>query len=148
MNQSSTVVGCDVHKEKITAAVLPPEAARPTEVVTIENDPKAIARFVKRQAHRGHPLFVYEAGPCGYEIQRQITQLGYRTVVIAPTLVPRRPGDRVKTNRRDAEKLARLYRAGELTEIRVPTHAEETARDLVRVREDALKDRVRARHRL
>ena len=148
MNQSSMVVGLDVHKEKITAAVLPPRATRPTEVLTIENRPKAIVRLVKRLANRGHPLFVYEAGPCGYEVQRQITQIGHTTVVIAPALVPRRPGDRVKTNRRDAEKLARLYRAGELTEIRVPTRAEEAARDLVRVREDALKDRLRARHRL
>ncbi len=148
MSQSTMVVGCDVHKEKITAAILPSTAPRPTEVVTIENDPKAIARFVKRLAHRGDLTFVYEAGPCGYEVQRQITRMGYRTVVIAPALVPRRPGDRVKTNRRDAEKLARLYRAGELTEIRVPTREEEAARDLVRVREDALKDRMRARHRL
>ncbi len=148
MNESSMVVGCDVHKEKITAAVLPAAAARPTEILTIENDPKAIARLVKRLANRGRPVFVYEAGPCGYEVHRQITHLGYKIAVIAPTLVPRRPGDRVKTNRRDAEKLARLYRAGELTEIRVPTRLEEAARDLVRVREDALKDRLRARHRL
>jgi transposase len=142
------VVGLDVHKEKITAAVLPPRATRPTEVLTIENHPKAVARLVKRLAKQGHPLFVYEAGPCGYEVHRQITQIGHTTVVIAPALVPRRPGDRVKTNRRDAEKLARLHRAGELTEIRVPTRSEEAARDLVRVREDALKDRLRARHRL
>jgi len=148
MKESTTVIGCDVHKEKITAAVLPPAAVRPTEILTVENHPKAITRFVKRLAQRGRPLFVYEAGPCGYELQRQITQIGHKTVVIAPALVPRRPGDRVKTNRRDAEKLARLYRAGELTEIRVPTRAEEAARDLVRVREDALKDRLRARHRL
>jgi len=148
MNQSSTVVGLDVHKEKITVAILPPRAPRPSEVLTIENHPKAIARLVKRVAARGHPFFVYEAGPCGYEVQRQIAQIGHTAVVIAPALVPRRPGDRVKTNRRDAEKLARLYRAGELTEIRVPTRSEEAARDLVRAREDALKDRLRARHRL
>jgi transposase len=148
MNQSSTIVGLDVHKEKITAAVLPSRAARPTESLEIENDPKSIARFVKRLALRGDPTFVYEAGPCGYDLQRQITRLGHQAVVIAPSLVPRRPGDRVKTNRRDAEKLARLYRAGELTEIRVPTRTEEAARDLVRAREDALKDRMRARHRL
>jgi transposase len=91
---------------------------------------------------------VYEAGPCGYEIHWQLTQLGYQVVVIAPALVPRRPGDRVKTNRRDAAKLASLYRAGELTRIRVPTREEEAARDLVRAREDMLKDRLRARHRL
>lgn len=148
MNESIMVVGCDVHKAKITAAVLPPASARPTEVVTIENHPKAITHFVKRLTHGTRPLFVYEAGPCGYELQRQITQLGHQAVVIAPALIPRRPGDRVKTNRRDAEKLARLYRAGELTEIRVPTRNEEAARDLVRVREDALTDRLRARHRL
>jgi transposase len=148
MNESSTVVGLDVHKEKITVAVLPPRAPRPTEELTIENHPKAIARLVKRVAARGRPFFVYEAGPCGYEVQRQIAQIGHTAVVIAPALVPRRPGDRVKTNRRDAEKLARLYRAGELTAIRVPTRSEEAARDLVRVREDAVKDRLRARHRL
>ena len=120
MSESSTVVGCDVHKDKITAAVLPPAAAYPIEVLTVENHPNAITRFVKRLAQRGRPLFVYEAGPCGYELQRQITQMGHTIVVIAPALVPHQPGDRVKTNRRDAEKLARLYRAGELTEIRVP----------------------------
>jgi len=74
--------------------------------------------------------------------------MGHPCSVIAPSLTPVRPGDRVKTDRRDAEKLARLYRAGELTEIRVPTREEESVRDLVRVREDALEDRLRARHRL
>jgi transposase len=93
-------------------------------------------------------VFVYEAGPCGYQVQRQITARGKKCVVIAPALTPVRPGDRVKTDRRDAEKLARLYRAGELTEIYVPTCAEEAARDIVRAREDALEDRLRARHRL
>jgi transposase len=82
MKESITVIGCDVHKEKIGAAVLPPAAVRPTEILTIENHPKAIARFVKRLSDSAHPLFVYEAGPCGYELQRQITQLGHKTVVI------------------------------------------------------------------
>ncbi len=148
MDQDTTVVGLDVHKDAITAAVLPHSAARPREVVTIEHHPKAIARLVKRLTGSQQVVFVYEAGPCGYEIQRQFTALGCRAAVIAPALTPIRPGDRVKTNRRDAEKLARLYRAGELTEIRVPTRAEEAARDLVRAREDALTDRLRARHRL
>jgi transposase len=148
MNHDSIVVGLDVHKATITAAVLPPHAERPREVGTIENHPTAIARLAKRLAGGRQAVFVYEAGPCGYEVQRQLTESGCRVAVIAPTLTPIRPGDRVKTNRRDAEKLARLYRAGELTEIRVPTRAEEAARDLVRAREDALADRLRARHRL
>jgi transposase len=91
---------------------------------------------------------VYEAGPCGYEVQRQITALGHRCAVIAPALTPVKPGDRVKTDRRDAEKLAKYHRNGDLTVIRVPTREEEAARDLVRVREDGLSDRLRARHRL
>src|ERR1700674_4609055 len=78
MKESTTVVGCDVHKEKITAAVLPSAAARPTEIFPVENHPQAITGFVKRLGHSGRPLFVfvYEAGPCGYELQRQITQMG------------------------------------------------------------------------
>src|SRR5262249_38534304 len=128
----STVIGMDVHKQKITIAVLPPTAVHPTQSLEIENHPKAIARTAKLLATGGNLIFVYEAGPCGYELHRQLTQLGYYAVVIAPALVPRRPGDRVKTNRRDAAKLASLYRSGELTEIRVPTCEEEAARDLVR----------------
>ncbi len=148
MDQNSTVVGLDVHKNHITVAVLPPNSARPREVRTIEHDSQAIAGLVKQTARHQRTTFVYEAGPCGYGVHRQVTALGGHAVVIAPALTPVRPGDRVKTNRRDAEKLARLYRAGELTEIRVPTRLEEAARDLVRAREDALTDRLRARHRL
>lgn len=148
MENSSTVVGLDVSKEWIAAAVLPPEAQRPTDTVKLVNAPHVVDRFVRRWAARGPVVFVYEAGPCGYELYRQITALGPPCVVIAPAMTPRRPGDRVKTDRRDAEKLARLYRAGELTEIRVPTTAEEAARDLVRAREAALEDRLSACHRL
>jgi transposase len=148
MNQHITIVGLDVHKATVVAAILPPTAAHPTQTVTIENSPKAIERLVQRVPADGRVVFVYEAGPCGYQVHRQIAKMGRKCVVIAPGLTPVRPGDRVKTDRRDAEKLARLYRAGELTEIRVPTCAEEAARDLVRVREDALEDRLRARHRL
>lgn len=148
MEQDSMVVGLDVHKASVVVAILPPTAARPTETLTIENRPPAIARLVTRVAPHGRVMFVYEAGPCGYEVHRQITELGGQCTVIAPGLTPVRPGDRVKTNRRDAEKLARLYRAGELTTIHVPTRAEEAARDLVRIREDALEDGLRAKHRL
>lgn len=147
MDQSSTVVGLDVHKPSIVAAVLRVEAARIRERMTILNQPAAVEGLVQRV---GSPttVFVYEAGPCGYELHRQLTALGQRAVVVAPALIPIRPGDRVKTDRRDAEKLARLYRAGELTAIRVPSREEEAARDLVRLREDILEDRLRTRHRL
>jgi len=148
MDQDITVVGLDVHKETVVAAILPSTATRPSETLTIQNCPKAIERLVRRVAAVGRVVFVHEAGPCGYQVQRQITAMGKKCAVIAPGLTPVRPGDRVKTDRRDAEKLARLYRAGEMTEIYVPTCVEEAGRDLVRAREDALEDRLRARHRV
>lgn len=148
MEQNITVVGLDVSKKALVMAVLPPGTDRIRESKAIENHPKIIEKEVQRLASGGAVGFVYEAGPCGYPIHRQITQMGYRCAVIAPGLIPVRPTDRVKTDRRDAEKLARLWRAGELTEIRIPTREEEAARDLVRVREDALADQLRARHRL
>lgn len=144
----NTVVGLDVHKATIVAAVLPPATNRPTRTFSIENTPKAVERMVQSLSVKGPVEFVYEAGPCGYITQRQITQMGQKCVLIAPGLIPKRPTDLVKTDRRDAENLARLYRAGELTEIRIPTHEEESARDLVRAREDCMADRLRARHRL
>lgn len=148
MKTHRAIVGLDVHKTAIVAAVLPAERERVTETVRIENHPQAVERLVNRVARAGAVEFVYEAGPCGYEVQRQLAGMGYRCAVIAPGLTPVRPGDRVKTDRRDAEKLARLYRAGELTEVRVPAPAEEAARDWVRGREAAVTDRLRARHRL
>lgn len=148
MNNCNTIVGLDVHKANIAVAVLPISAEQATESFMMVNDPKAIAKLVQRIASKGPAAFVYEAGPCGYQVQRQITELGQRCAVIAPGLIPMRPTDKVKTDRRDAQKLARLYRAGELTEIRIPTREEEAARDLVRAREDVLADRLRARHRL
>ena len=148
MNDYNTVVGLDVHKKTIVAAVLPSQSETVKETISIENCPAAVEKLVNRIAAKGPVEFVYEAGPCGYETQRQITALGHKCVVIAPSLTPVRPGDRVKTDRRDAEKLARYYRAGELTEIHVPTREKEADRDLPRAREDALEDRLRARHRL
>jgi transposase len=115
---------------------------------TIANEPEEITKLVQQVAARGTPHFCYEAGPCGYPVQRQITAMGWPCAVIAPGMTPIRPGDRVKTDRRDAAKLARLFRAGELTMIHVPTPEEEAVRDLVRAREDALVDRLRGRHRL
>lgn len=149
MEQCSTIVGLDVSKDVIAVAVLPAGAERIAETGRLEHHPKAIEKLATRLKERyGMIIFVYEAGPCGYDLQRQLTSFGHRCVVVAPGLIPVRPGDRVKTDRLDAEKLARLYRAGELTVIRVPTRQEEAARDLVRAREDAVADRLRARHRL
>jgi transposase len=114
----------------------------------IENNPAAIERLVRRLEGQGTAEFVYEAGPCGYDMHRQIAALGRKCAVIAPALTPVKPGDHIKNDRRDAEKLARYYRSGDLTAIRVPTLREEAARDIVRVREDALVDRLRVRNRL
>jgi transposase len=149
MNQvSKIIVGLDVHKKTIVVAVLYPGMGQVGERLMIENTREAVEGMVKRLGSRGTLSFCYEAGPCGYEVYRQLSRLGQECAVIAPSLTPRKPGDRVKTDRRDAEKLARYFRAGELTVVRVPTEEEEGARDLVRVREDALEDQQRARHRL
>jgi transposase len=142
------VIGLDVHKKMIAVAVLYPGMEQVSERLTIENTPETIRKLVERLSAQGPVVFCYEAGPCGYTVHRQITAMGHVCEVIAPALTPRRPGDRVKTDQRDADKLARLFRAGELTLIRIPTREEEAVRDLVRVREDALGDRLRARHRL
>ena len=147
MNNSTTVVGLDVHKDSIVAAVLSARADKVSEVITIGNSSLEIKRLVERITRRGAAEFVYEAGPCGYEIWRQITGMGKVCSVIAPGLTPRKPGDRVKTDKRDAENLARYHRAGELTEVCVPTQLEESVRGLLRAREDLLEDRLRARHR-
>jgi transposase len=148
MEANRLIVGMDVHKKSIAVAVLKPEEGARLENWTIANEPPEITRLVEGLAAIGSPQFCYEAGPCGYPVQRQITALGWPCAVIAPGMTPIRPGDRVKTDRRDAEKLARLFRAGELTVIHVPTQAEEAVRDLIRAREDALIDKLRARHRL
>jgi transposase len=148
MENNITVVGLDVHKDTVVGGVLPPSADNVKEVFTIENTPKALGKMVQKFEGRGPITFVYEAGPCGYDLYRQLTQKGLKCVMIAPGKIPIKAGDRVKTDRRDAEKLARLWRAGELTEVKIPTIQEEACRDLVRVREDALEDRLRGRHRL
>lgn len=148
MSHSTTVVGLDVHKDSIVAAVLEPEARRFALTTKFVNEPGEVRRFVEKLSRFAPLEFVYEAGPCGYQTHRQMSELGQKCTVIAPGLTPQKPGDRVKTDRRDAEKLAQLHRAGQLTPVRVPTREEEAARDLTRVREDALTDRLRARHRL
>lgn len=145
---TKTVVGLDVHKETLAVAVLPAGVEQAIDISVVPNTSEVVERIVRKVTRQRSAVFVYEAGPCGYEIQRQITGLGQECFVVAPGLIPVRATDRVKTDRRDAEKLARLWRAGELTAIWVPTPQEESARDLVRAREDVLEDRLRHRHRL
>jgi transposase len=143
----STFVGLDVHKETIAVAVLRPQTDLP-EQHGIPNTPEAVRKLVRSWSAPDRVRVCYEAGPCGYAIFRQLDHLGVSCQVIAPALIPKRPGVRVKTDRRDARDLVRLYRAGELTAIRVPSEEEEAVRDLVRAREDMKQDILRARHRL
>lgn len=118
------------------------------ETREVANEPRAVRKFFRQLAALGAPRACYEAGPCGYEARRPLAALGIACEIVAPARIPRRPGDRVKTDRRDARKLTRLYRAGALTVIRGPTRPEEAARDLVRCREDLGEDVTRLRHRL
>jgi len=117
---------------------------------TVANEPNAVRRLVRKLEREapGAVQVCYEAGPCGYALQRRMTTPRVSCQVIAPALVPRKPGERVKTNRRDARKLVELLRAGLLTEVRPPTPEEEAVRDLCRARDDARTDLQRCRHRL
>jgi transposase len=143
-------VGLDTHQTKIAVAVAEP--GRSGEVRfhgEITNQPDLVRRLIERLADKHGQLRVcYEAGPCGYGLQRQITALGHDCTVVAPSLVPVRAGNRVKTNRRDAVTLARLHRAGELTGVWVPDPVHEAMRDLVRARTAAMEAVRRARQQL
>jgi transposase len=147
---SGAFVAFDVAKTKHAVAVA--EGGRTGEirfVGEIENTPAIVARMIKKLAGRHGRLHVcYEAGPTGYGLYRQITELGHDCMVVAPALIPQRPGERVKTNRRDAVTLARLHRAGELTGVWVPDAKHEAIRDLVRAREAAGDDLRRKRQQL
>jgi transposase len=147
MDEHSTQVAFDMHQDSITAAWLRPGASTP-EVRTIPHQPKPFRRLVKEILAQGPARACYEAGPLGYVPQRQLEAWGLPCEVIAPSLIPRRPGQRIKTDKRDAKKLVGLYRAGELTPIRIPTAAEEDVRELVRCREACGTDTLRALHRL
>jgi transposase len=140
-------IGMDVHAETIAIAVAEPEG-EVRSLGVIPNRPDSIRKLVKKLGSADTLRVCYEAGPTGYVIYWQLTALGVRCEVVAPTLVPTKAGDRVKTDRRDAEKLARSYRAGDLTAVWVPDAAHEALRDVVRAREAAKKDQLRARHRL
>jgi transposase len=150
MEHAITYVGLDVHKDTIAVAIA--ETGRLGEVREhgkIANTPTALKALVSRLTRSGATLqFCYEAGPCGYRIQRQLTAAGHRCVVVAPSLIPRKPGDRIKTDRRDATNLAKLHRAGELTPVWVPDPAHEAIRDLLRARLAAVRGLRQARQQL
>jgi transposase len=145
----TTYVGIDAHKKDLFIAMLIGHEATPV-TWTVPNEPNAVRRLVRRLEREapGPVRACYEAGPCGYVLLRQITTPRVSCQVIAPALVPRKPGERIKTNRRDARKLAELLRANVLTEVRPPTPEEEAVRDLCRARDDAREDLQRCRHRL
>lgn len=148
MEKVITHVGLDVHAERIVIASLL-GAAREPVIADIPNDEKTIRRTFKRLAREAYELrCCYEAGPCGFEVHRLLTGMGIACEVVAPSLIPVRSGDRVKTDRRDAAKLARLFRAGELVSITVPSAEQEAVRDLVRARDDVRIDLIAARNRL
>jgi transposase len=140
-------VGLDVHAQTIAVAVAEAKG-EVRSLGVIPNDPEAVRRVIKKLGTLEQLRVCYEAGPTGYVLYWQLTKLGVHCEVVAPTLVPVKPGDRVKTDRRDAQKLARCYRAGDLTPVWVPDAAHEALRDLVRAREAAKHDQLRARHRV
>ena len=137
MREFSKYVGLDTHKETVAVAVADAIGGKARYYGEIANTPEAIRKLVKKLCPDGEVIsFCYEAGPCGYEIYRQISRLGHHCSVVAPSLIPTKPGERVKTDRRDSEKLSQLDRAGELTAVWVPDQEQEAMRDLTRARED------------
>jgi len=149
MNEYTKFVGMDVHKSTIAVAIAEDGRKKPVSYGIIENSPQVIARMVKKLSKGKMKLtFCYEAGPCGYGIYRQIISLGHHCDVVAPSLIPRKAGDRIKTDRRDAMSLARLYRSGELTAVWVPDREQEAMRDLMRARSDMKAMELQARQRL
>jgi transposase len=148
--ESITYVGMDTHKATISVAIA--QGGRGGEVRywgKIRNEPAAVGRLARKLGKQHERLrFSYEAGPCGYGLQRQLTALGHECIVAAPSLIPRAPGEQVQTDRLDALTLARVDRAGELEAIWVPDPAHEAIRDLVRGREAAMRSHNRVRQQL
>jgi transposase len=146
----SIYVGLDIHKSSISVAVADSGLGGEVRFMgAVPNRPEAVARLAaKLGEHQRRLRFCYEAGPCGYGVQRQLAAAGHDCVVVAPSLIPNRPGDRVKTDRRDAVMLAKLHRAGELMAVWIPDAAHEAMRDLVRARAAAMRAVRKARQQL
>lgn len=147
MGKNIRYVGLDVHAETIHVAIAEGRE-QPRSLGVIENRPEAVRRLVKKLGDTTTLRVCYEAGPTGYVLYWQLTKMGIHCDVVAPSLIPRKPGERIKTDRRDAIKLARAYRSNDLTGVWVPDASHEALRDLVRAREAAKKDELRAKHRL
>ena len=144
-------IGLDVHKETIAVAVALPGRDEPAYRGEIAHEPKALKKWRERlndEFGGALLLFCYEAGPCGYGLYRQLTEAGHACQVVAPSLIPKKPGERIKTDRRDALKLARLLRAGDLTAVWVPDTEQEAMRDLTRARDDMKSQERKARQQL
>ena len=147
MREKLRFLGLDVHAETIAVAIAEPDG-EVRSLGTIANREDSIRKLIRKLGPAENLRACYEAGPTGFVLYWQLSQLGVACAVIAPTLVPKKPGDRVKTDRRDALKLARSHRSGDLTAVWVPDEDSEALRDLVRQREAAKQDQLRARHRL
>ena len=152
MGESSKTlyVGLDVHKDSIAVAYAPEDrGAEVASLGSIGTRQCDIDKLIRKLQSKGATLvFVYEAGPCGYWLYRYLTRKGLSCHVVAPSLIPKKPGDRVKTDRRDAITLARSMRSGDLTSVYVPQIEDEAIRDLSRGREDAMRDLKATKHRL
>jgi len=142
-------IGLDVHKETIAVSIAPANSTEVRRYGIINGTLDAIDKLVKKLSQAGIELrFVYEAGPCGFVICRHLRSKGIHCDLVSPSMIPKKASDRVKTDRRDADQLARLFRAGELTAIHVPDQEDEAVRDLIRTRDAASEDLRRARQRL
>ena len=143
-------IGMDVHKKTITIAIIDEERNQRARVYgTIANEADALDKFCRKIVSTASRLhFVYEAGPCGYGIYRHLSSKGFDCMVAAPSMIPKKSGDRIKNDRRDAKMLARLHRAGELSAVYVPDAQDEAMRDLTRAREDAVIATRKAKQRL